>query len=513
MPTKLNIPASAKPLVPLKKTENCSLKRHFKGCARQVVGYLDLLAGKDPDRFVWMSVNNIVEHCKNYSKKDKAGAPTKYTKSAVEKALKDLRDAGVLSYPVKVPVQERRGFIVDECFVLAAHDALTVREECACRFVGPGRVPGTTWAAASSKDAERSGGNMWYVKKGREKGMKNTVIVTVGITDGITVHFTDSITDRITDASTVKDDGKTPEHYGVEYGREPGDAPEIIKDSVEPQKVSQEFSEGERAPNPCIQLVSQDEEARVAPLTRPDRQTGNALAPLLSPDSLTKTGDNGSLQDVTTPNAERLTPQETVAQAETAQETQETNHPIAERPHRPAIARAPEPACTIAEHFESAEIPDNRKLSYLQVATDGLLTFDPQNKNVWGQSLDKELTAAYEEADAAIRRAVERMGHAMMIGRKSLVEVLNMAINEMPTKKLPKPVFKVMKELKESGGAAVLTAAKRSVPARSEQKPEELDPVTKARLVAWTAFNDSSEGRKYRDVSERAAAFENIWRK
>src|SRR5712664_502141 len=117
-----NLPASAKPLVALKKGDTCSLKRHFKGCARQVIGYLDLLASKDPDRLVWMRVQNIVEHCKNYSKKDKAGKPTMYKKSAVEKTLKDFRDAGILSYPAKVPDQERRGFIVTDCFVLAPHD-------------------------------------------------------------------------------------------------------------------------------------------------------------------------------------------------------------------------------------------------------------------------------------------------------------------------------------------------------------------------------------------------------
>jgi hypothetical protein len=84
-----NFSASLKKLVLLKEDESCSLKRHFSGCIRQVVGYLDLLAKNDADRVVWVKAKNIQKHCKNYGKK-KDGKPTAYSMAMIEKALKLL---------------------------------------------------------------------------------------------------------------------------------------------------------------------------------------------------------------------------------------------------------------------------------------------------------------------------------------------------------------------------------------------------------------------------------------
>lgn len=37
--------------------KDCScLKRHFIGCERQVIGFAELMAGKDPERFIWVTM-------------------------------------------------------------------------------------------------------------------------------------------------------------------------------------------------------------------------------------------------------------------------------------------------------------------------------------------------------------------------------------------------------------------------------------------------------------------------
>src|SRR6516162_5987187 len=94
MPT--NFSGCLKPLVRLKPGVSCTLKRHFSGCIRQVVGYLDLLASNDDDRLVWVTAKSIQKHCKNYDIKVK-GKPTQYSLSMVEKALNALRTTGIIS--------------------------------------------------------------------------------------------------------------------------------------------------------------------------------------------------------------------------------------------------------------------------------------------------------------------------------------------------------------------------------------------------------------------------------
>src|SRR5882757_5050147 len=69
---RANTPGLAKnfkPHVPPKNGKLCSsLKRHYRGALRQVVGYLDLLATKDPERFVWPSISDIQKHCRDYKR-------------------------------------------------------------------------------------------------------------------------------------------------------------------------------------------------------------------------------------------------------------------------------------------------------------------------------------------------------------------------------------------------------------------------------------------------------------
>jgi len=149
----------------------------------------------------------------------------------------------------------------------------------------------------------------------------------------------------------------------------------------------------------------------------------------------------------------------------------------------------------IADHFDQAEVFDKWELRYLQVATDGLLT------------TDKKLRGEYGVLDDAIRQAVSLIGHTPMVGRKSLGEVLDAAINA-GGKRLPRPVFKVMKQLKE-GGETNLRAVPESIK-RGEVRvmPNDLTPEQiRIRVAAWDAFNERPDIQKM-SIDQRGELFE-----
>ena len=75
--------------IPVAANKPHSLKSHFKGAAREVIGYLDGMAKKNPDRFAWPRVSNIVAHCNRFK-----GAG--YSQTTVERCLRALRDSGLI---------------------------------------------------------------------------------------------------------------------------------------------------------------------------------------------------------------------------------------------------------------------------------------------------------------------------------------------------------------------------------------------------------------------------------
>jgi hypothetical protein len=479
----------------LKSGESCSaLKRHFEeGVMREIIGAWEAQLRKYPNErnFLWVDVpwtvaHTVKGHDKKVNFKERLAKKLNYGRDIVDKAYLTARQMGIVSRLMDMEIDGviRRGF------VLTPHDALCKNTDKGCLWVGPYKILGTSWRSEMG------------FSNGKPTGKKSVIFKGF-----LKAKGTELGTDKGTGSGTDK--GTEPgQEEGTENLVRVGYGPSSVK-VVEPIKDSERkfsISESSVALYPEVPLVSPNQRD---PLVRLPRQTGDDSPSLSASDLLTKTGDDGVIGNDTRAKTEAVTAdKKPPVQTETVQEVQETNHPFVEQLVRPAAA-APGPTCTIAEHFSQVEVSDDWKLRYLQVATDGLLTFDPQNKNVWGQSLDKELTAGYEKADIAIRKAVERIGHAMMIGRKSLVEVLNMAINEMPTKKLPKPVFKVMKQLAESGGAATLRAAKKHAPA------PKIEPLTseetKARIAAWNDFNESAEGQAYKNFLERGEAFEKIW--
>jgi hypothetical protein len=81
--------------VTLKDGEACNWKRHYRNCAREVIGYLESLAILDSERFVFASVPDIVKHCNRKRNKQP------YRRRAVEYAMKQLQEQLVLGEQVE----------------------------------------------------------------------------------------------------------------------------------------------------------------------------------------------------------------------------------------------------------------------------------------------------------------------------------------------------------------------------------------------------------------------------
>jgi hypothetical protein len=108
--------------------ENCELKNHYRGAMREVVGYLDMLAAKDPERFVFCGVDDIVKHCQKYQSKNL------HSKTWVEKLLAELRHRHVVSGRL-VRVRRHQEVVG---FIVAPHSCLTeTMLDGTCIFRGP----------------------------------------------------------------------------------------------------------------------------------------------------------------------------------------------------------------------------------------------------------------------------------------------------------------------------------------------------------------------------------------
>jgi len=117
--------------------EKCSLKRHFRNAQREVIGYLDFLANKDPfgQRFVWAGIRDITMHCNRAKKKVK----NPYSQKTIVKALQFLRDKGVITLSFS-----RNG---QDGFQVLKHDDLAgmrFNHRYLCEWFGPSqKVPGS----------------------------------------------------------------------------------------------------------------------------------------------------------------------------------------------------------------------------------------------------------------------------------------------------------------------------------------------------------------------------------
>jgi hypothetical protein len=109
----------------------CNHKHHFKNVLREVIGYLELRAKDDRERFVWFSVGHLTEHCNRYER-------DAYKERAVKYAIAYLRRKHFISKRL----ERKRGGVLREGVIVTPHDALFQRTKLQCEFVGrksPGR--------------------------------------------------------------------------------------------------------------------------------------------------------------------------------------------------------------------------------------------------------------------------------------------------------------------------------------------------------------------------------------
>jgi hypothetical protein len=112
-----------------------SLKRHFIGCERQLIGLAELMAARDSERFVWVTVRSWQKHAK---KKD----GTVYSKSYIFHRLQVLESLGLLLPVCRYRNRTlRQGFLVtrheDVAHIEGEHCLLTIQK----RTISP-RKPG-----------------------------------------------------------------------------------------------------------------------------------------------------------------------------------------------------------------------------------------------------------------------------------------------------------------------------------------------------------------------------------
>ncbi len=99
---------SFRPEVNLKPNNRCSLKKHYRGVLREIVGFLDNLADKNSERFVWATVPAIVRACTKFSR-----GREPYKKRMVYYGLRFLQEQGVLQRAERIQAGIKRlGFIV-----------------------------------------------------------------------------------------------------------------------------------------------------------------------------------------------------------------------------------------------------------------------------------------------------------------------------------------------------------------------------------------------------------------
>lgn len=107
--------------VGLPRQGGCTLKRHFLGCLRQIIGLAEKLAANDPDRFVWAGKPFFIRH----ARKRRNG---EYKARQVHNSFLVAELLGVLGQE-----EERlRNGIVRKGFTVLSHDSVTTETDSRC---------------------------------------------------------------------------------------------------------------------------------------------------------------------------------------------------------------------------------------------------------------------------------------------------------------------------------------------------------------------------------------------
>jgi hypothetical protein len=143
--------------VHLKPEESCSLKRHYRNCAREAIGWLDHKAKLDPERFVAFTVPALTKACNRYDRETN-GKGERYKQSMVEKVLALFRDERAISGPVERVRNGRARIGV----IVAPHDARFAghpKQKAICCTHPSGKTPSMLGRWESSGP----GGTVWWV--------------------------------------------------------------------------------------------------------------------------------------------------------------------------------------------------------------------------------------------------------------------------------------------------------------------------------------------------------------
>ena len=113
-----------------------ALKWHYKGIMREIVGYFDAQARRDPERFVYANYETVLAGCKKFG-------GDRYSESAFWQALRELRERRIISKQVErerwVPVGKKGHKVLRKlkgCIVVP-HDCVCRMVGDECEFVGP----------------------------------------------------------------------------------------------------------------------------------------------------------------------------------------------------------------------------------------------------------------------------------------------------------------------------------------------------------------------------------------
>lgn len=216
-----------------------ALKNHFSGVLREVVGYLELQAQRNPDRFAFPEIEDIVEHCKRFKQ-----PKSNYSLAWVKYALKEFRERGIISK------RFQRWFDGDKIgkmrygFYVAPVDALVVEEDGHFVFKGydPARRP-DWWVGklqffvsgqSSSRAGDRASSRASRPLSSRASSHPSSQVLSVEADDSKTVKnenrhlaFVSALTERteITERAPSNPDSNSKGEAGPKTGASASESP------------------------------------------------------------------------------------------------------------------------------------------------------------------------------------------------------------------------------------------------------------------------------------------------
>lgn len=394
-----NFKRSFRPIVLLKAGEVCSLKRHYYGALREVIGYLDKLAANDSERFVYPTVPDIVRHCNRYKNRKP------YGQRIVEYAISYAQQQHVISKTVE---RERLG-AVREGFIVTPHDSLAVHGKRCCEFKGMLRAPGH-WES----DLTPGNPTIWWA--GPAGSLDSNAVVM------LQRNHSNAVVTRPLEPESAG-------HSAV-FSAAPSAVPESI--SAVQSAVSNENKCGDQCGNQCgtksLQVSVNENDASI-PVEISPRFPQSFPAP------------NRESLSHSTVKAERTLETEQNPGNQTQQQDQPQNPESGKAflPKGMNDKSVAEPGRTIGEHFGFPWGVLGGDL--IKSVTDGVLNTDTKQWQEFEQESEHDLHGCFFEAIKSMKDQPYR-------GRKTNAHIMDCAIKAFNKNggKVPSSLFKVMKD-------------------------------------------------------------------